>query len=658
MDPLTRTGISAAVHVRPRVFARLVAAAAGLLLLTSCAAARPPVEATTVRKPPPVHVSEAERPLPLGRESAYELVNAGNRAAADDLLRDVWQLPRFPPATLGSPLSWNEDPYKQKYWRFIFYSLRPTSNLLWAYYRTGDAKYRTKLLEILDSYLRHDTLGRAVDTQGFDDPYAIAFRAMQLTNTYAKLKRSNDLPADLSIRLLDNIARTGAMLMAEANFQVDHNHGFSEAAALLILHENFPQLDPAGVWRAASIARLLAFFAHAVDAEGVEVEKSPFYHFYVYKFALQLVKWAQANSIDLPAALTDRIKQMGNYAAYVLWPNGTIPLVGSSVELTPAADGGVYDQAMSDNPELAYGLTGGTAGTPPAIRAKLFGLTGQAVLRSPVDSEAKYSANSQLIMDVGPPQTKHSHHEALAVNYYSAGRELLVDSGLDTYSSGQAFDYFHGSTAHNTVVVDGQDQLSGAITPGLTTATEGWAYQSGTASVYPGVTHRRSVLLLARDVMLVVDSLSADKPHSFEQLWHIFPGAHVVDDGLHTKVFDDHDNPVLDIRQAPGGAIEGHRYYGQLSPLQGWFSSEYGRNVPNHVASYRTQAASAVYLTLVTSGPYAGRGGSVRGTVTGTEVSAAVCVDGFGAAAVHIAAQSSPGETVFVTRESGCTDAS
>ena len=634
-----------------RLLARWVATAVGVLLLQACATAPPPAEPTAVLKPPPELVSSTQQPLALGRESAYELFNRGDLSAAEDLVHDVWQLPRFAPAALPTPLSWHEDPYKQKYWRFVFYSLRPTSNLLFAYYRTGEVKYRTKLFEILDSYMRHDVANRQIDMQGFDDPYALAFRGMQLTNTYVKLARSHDIPADLSQRLLDNIARTGAKLMVEANFQVDHNHGFSEAAALLILHENFPQLDPGNRWRTTSLSRLQAFFGNAVDAEGVEVEKSLFYHFYVYTFALQLLSWAKTNNITLPEALLGQIKGMGRYASYVTWPDGSVPLLGSSVRLVPADERAVYADAVREDPELAYALTGGETGTPPAERAKLFQHSGQAILRSPVTPDAGHADDSQLIMDVGPPQSKHSHHEALAFNYYSHGRELLVDSGLDTYSSGQAFDYFHGTTAHNTIVVDGKDQSAGPVAPGLTTTGDGWAYQSGVASVYPGVTHRRSVLLLGRDLVLVADAVSGDRSHGFEQLWHIFPGAHVVDDGLHTKVFDGHDNAVLDLRQAnTATSVAGRRYYGQVNPLQGWYSSEYGRTEPNHVAGYHADGTSAVFVTLIASGPYAGRPAAVSGAIAGGDVTADICVDGYGAASVHIGRQAGTGETVSVDR--------
>jgi hypothetical protein len=635
--------------------ARCVACVAGLLLLAACAPTGSVTEPTAVVKPP---VAPPAQPrLPQGLESVYDLVNRGNLADADQLLHDVWPVPRYAPVALTTPLTWREDPYREKYWRFVFYSLRPTSNLLWAYYRTGEPKYRTKLLDILDSFLTHDAAGRPIEVTGLDDPHVIAFRAMFLVNTYAKLNRSHDLPPALSTRLLDNIERTGAKLLSPENFQVDYNHGFTEAVALTLLHANLPGLDRGNRWRDTGFERLMAFFDRTVDQDGVEVEKSPFYHFYVYKFALQLLAWAKAFTVALPPGLADRVNGMARYASYVLWPDGSTPLLGSSVWLEPEGDRDVYATAMRDNPELAWAITGGETGAPPRDRAVLFGRSGQAILRSPVDASAAYVDNSQLIMDAGPPQTAHSHHEALAFDYYSHGRELIVDSGLDTYSLGQAFSYFHSSTAHNTVVVDGKDSDSGPVRPGLTLAGDGWAYQSGVASVYPGVTHRRSVLLLARDLVLVADAVSSDRPHSFEQLWHLFPGAHVVDTGTLTEVFDENDNPALDLRQASlTTPTELHRYYGELNPMQGWYSAEYGKTEPNHVAGYRTTGTGAVYLTLIASGPYAGRGPDVSGAITGGDVSAEVCVDGYGGASVHIGRQAEPGESVAVTRKPECAD--
>jgi hypothetical protein len=81
-------------------------------------------------------------PLALGKEGISSEFNEGDVATADNLLNDVWPA-RSPlqPVHLDWPLSWTEDPYGDAYWRFCFYSLRPTSSLLWAYATTRDQRY-------------------------------------------------------------------------------------------------------------------------------------------------------------------------------------------------------------------------------------------------------------------------------------------------------------------------------------------------------------------------------------------------------------------------------------------------------------------------------------------------------------------------------------
>ena len=94
--------------------------------------------------------------LPQGPESVYAFLNQGNLDEANLLLRDIWPVTRYEPVKLAWPLTWKENPYGERYWRFNFYALRPTVNLLWAYYATGDARYKDKLVAILKSYLAYD----------------------------------------------------------------------------------------------------------------------------------------------------------------------------------------------------------------------------------------------------------------------------------------------------------------------------------------------------------------------------------------------------------------------------------------------------------------------------------------------------------------------
>jgi hypothetical protein len=592
--------------------------------------------------------------LPAGPESVYPSVNSGDWARADRLLHDVWEVPGFAPVTLPSHLSWREDPYADPDWRSVFYSLRPTSDLLWAYYRSGQVRYRDKLLGILRDYVAYDGTGRAPEPSTLDDPYALAFRTMILVNSYVKLQRSHDLPADLTPGLLRSIGRAAGG-SAEPGNRLDLGRGLTQAAALLLVAANFPDLDREARWGDLGRARLSELIGRIVDADGVDVSTSPDRHFQVLDLGLRLVDWSQRGGIALPTDFRARLETMVRYATYTLWPDGTVPLPGSSVRMRPGASADLYAILTRAHPDFAFAVTAGRSGTAPVDRAVLFGRTGQAVLRSD-GAGPRYADNTQVAMNVGPPSGAGGHLDALAVDYYSHGRVLLVGSGSNPNADTVERAFLRGTSAHNTVTVDGEDQRGGEVTAGLTMSGDGWAYQSGATTAYPGVTHRRSVLVLDRDLVIVADILSSAKPHRYEQLWHASPGAHLLLDGLRAQVYDEYDNPAVSITQASlGPPPQVQTSYGDTAPMQGW-SHDHGRTQPGHVVDYVTRGTAASYLTLIASGRYAATGGAVTGTLGPDGIHAEVCADGF-AADVDIAHQAATGESVTVRRLEGCVHA-
>jgi hypothetical protein len=641
--------------MRAKGIVTYVAAAILAGTLAACQQQSPPRIGTAVARPDPAVQNRPSTALPFGRESMYALVNSGTMADADALLEDVWRVPRFDPVRLSGGPTWTEDPYRQMYWRFYFFALRPTSSLLWAYYRTGRTEYRDKLLDILRSYLRHDATNPPIRRDAMDDPHAIAFRGMILLNCFVKLRRSGDLPANMVRPMRRAIERIGAKLERPENFEGHYNHGYTQAAALLLISANLPDLDRSRAWGVLARTRLTGLLDRIVDVDGVENEKSPFYHFYVLDFMLETQRWADANRVPLPPRFRQRIDDMAGYAATIIWPDGHVPMLGSSVQLRADRSAALYRDLMRRFPEFAYAVTAGRSGTAPRRRAVLFRNSGQAVLRSPVDPAADPRDNTQILMDVGPMISAHSHEEALAIILYSAGRELLPESGLYTYSEQPARDYFFGTSAHNTITVDGRDQDGGPIRAGRTMTGPGWAYQSGAAAVYRGVLHRRSVLLLDRDLVLVTDELTSRRPHTYRQLWHLFPGARPVIRGTRTDVLDEYDNPALAIAQAVGHRPGIERYYGERKPMQGWYSAQYGRLQPNHVVAYVAKGTSARFYTLIGSGRYAGAPARVAAAAQGGHTAIDVCAGDY-AARVAIVNPAGIGERVGVDRTGGCVD--
>ena len=468
-------------------------------------------------------------PLPFGKESMYSEFNQGDAASANpaavanNLLDNVWPARGFPLVHLGWPLTWTEDPYNDAFWRFYQYSLRPESSLLFMWKTTGDRRYLDKLIAILRSYVAYDQI-RPENTLTFDNNHAAAYRAMTLTNFYFKLRDAGELPADLDAGLRASLAKLGAFLADPKHFEGGVNHGFNEGAALLLIADNFPDLRDAAAWRQTAIDRLNGMLASTLDTDGVEVENSPFYHVYVLGLVYQIAEWAKLYEPALAPSYSAAEQHMLRYAAYVTQPSGYLPMLGATATTyMPSQDPSIYGPMAASDPEFRFAYTRGAQGTPPPDGVVLFPSSGLFILRSVLGSPANLPQQTYMTFDAGPYRTEHSDLDALGVTMYAAGQTVLPESGLFTYTQQPDRSYFHGTSAHNTVVVDGADQAQGDAHPGPYGNASESSWATGTSDLYAGVHHRRAVVVLRQGLSLIVDQLHSAATHSYTQTWHLDP---------------------------------------------------------------------------------------------------------------------------------------
>ncbi len=127
-----------------------------------------------------------------------------------------------------------------------------------------------------------------------------------------------------------------------------------------MLAVNHPDLPRAAHWRAQAGRRPDALIARNVDAGGVQVERSLFYHFYVLRLASELTEWARRSHVTLPPSFVAQTERMVRYATFVTQPDGTIPLQGSSVEMDVSKlDPEVFAALGERFGQFEYARTGG-----------------------------------------------------------------------------------------------------------------------------------------------------------------------------------------------------------------------------------------------------------------------------------------------------------
>jgi hypothetical protein len=568
-----------------------------------------------------VHVSNPTlhpTPLAFGEESMYAEMDEGEEASAQDLLGNVWPARGLPLPYLEWPLNWQEDPYHEAYWEFYFYGFRPEATLLYEWEKNGGEAYLEKLISILRSYVAYDRT-RPENRVTFDNDHTSAYRTMELVNFYVKLKIAGALPKDLEAGLAASLQKLGGFLAEPRHFEADFNHGFNEGAALLLLADNFPHLPGAAGWRTLGLERLKEMLANTIDADGVEVENSPFYQVYVLGLVYQIAQWAKHYEPALSGPYSEAASKMLRYTADVTQPNGYLPMLGATATTyMPGQDPDVYGPMAAEDPEFDFAFTRGAKGTPPPDGTVLFPVSGLFLMRSPLGSVSNLPNQTYVSFNSGTYRTSHSDLDAMGMTMYSNGSTLLPTSGLYTYTEEPWLEYFHGTRSHNTVVLDGKDQVEGSATAGSHGSSNGSTWASGVSDLYAGVSHHRTIVVLRQGLSLVLDDLSSTTSHKYAQTWHMAPGSSVRSSGGDTYVTNAAGTPTLTIRQADPSGMTTQSLYGAIDPIQGWYSNGYGSKQPDWALEDTRTGNSALFTTLLTAGPYAGQTSTVLETaVTG-----------------------------------------
>ena len=253
--------------------------------------------------------------------------------------------------------------------------------------------------------------------------------------------------------------------------------------------------------------------------------------------------------------------------------------------------------------EKAFTAPGKSEGTGDGVYH--FPEGGYAILRN------SWKGIQQIaLFDAGPlgldKMAAHGHADALNFVLTAGSEPVLVDSGTYLYRGTTAWrNYFRGTSAHNTVRIDGreQSQIVGPFHWGRRAhatleipVVEGEKILvAGEHDGYGGmgVTHRRSVTLL-QNVWLVEDWLIGRGRHEVELFWHLAPCRYVRPaPGLLEADFRE---CALCIRLSGPPSMQIQVCEGSLEPMQGWISPRYAVKKSNPVLCINTNEPLPVHI--------------------------------------------------------------
>ena len=518
-------------------------------------------------------------------------------ASADAYMAGSFSFRGSEPVNFADEIDWNHSDGVDSDWRRDLNRLDWLALMLMAAHYSGDGEYASRAAKILSDWQRSNPPG--------SEPWRDTFETSQRINTLSWilfLGRETDASAD------DALNSAAVLLYAHARwtqrtieYKTPNNHLLVEAVRLAQAGILYPEFAEARRKREHWLGLVGREVERQVSADGVHMEGSIFYHSIVLEALLELVALARLNDVELPEIIPERCRLMLRFLRAVRRPGGGFPQLGDG------AAGDVflrYNLIAAGKKLLDVGSAGGAcnARTIWFLRGKLPRTSdkkspqrtgiwrhgGYAVL-----SRRQGDGGSHLVFDCGPfgmpAAPGHGHADCLSLELWLDGLPLIVDSGTYTYSDERLRNAFRGTRAHNTIVVDGEDQtpVSGifdagrharcrihhAVLDGRLRLVD--ASHDGYRRLRGGVIHRRAVIGLGGDGWLVVDRLSGKGRHGAELLWHLHPALSLELCGDEAIARHGHQ-PALDIRWHADVRLEASIHHGEEDPPLGWVSFDAG----------------------------------------------------------------------------------
>jgi hypothetical protein len=291
-----------------------------------------------------------------------------------------------------------------------------------------------------------------------------------------------------------------------------------------------PECRDAREWLRTAADRLNDEIDRQVYPDGAQKELTTGYHQVARRNFVELYQLAHRNGTAMPGKYLAGLERMYDYNLKAMTPEGRLPPLNDA-SYTRTLDSLKEGAGLFGREEFHWGATRGLEGKPPAYTSVAFPYAGQYVMRSGWERDDLY-----MLFESGPFGIGHQHEDKLSMFVYGLGRVLLTEAGTYSYDQSRYRRYVLGTWAHNTILVDGQQQHRRGLRETYETdkpldnlwistdrfdAADG-LYENGYGPKRDkSVAHERLVVFVRPDYWIVVDWLHALGEHTYDILWHL-----------------------------------------------------------------------------------------------------------------------------------------
>jgi hypothetical protein len=475
-------------------------------------------------------------------------------------------------------------------------------NLVTAYADTGQEKYAFHTVRLLESFYR---LAPPPNYMHADGPWrtleAGRRQAFKWPRIIALAGKSDSFTPEIHQMLA--YSRLDHMRFATAFCGLFNNWYQVEAAGLATAALFSPELRQAEAYFRVAMRRLrwINSFAFLDDGHLFELNHGT-QSFTVLTF-LSLAEAARVRGIRLPQDFLDTLCKAVNIYVYEAMPNHHQPTFGDTrsfnVDVSEQLAAGAK---IFNRQDFLWGAAHGTEGIEPEHCSCAWPSAGYYLMRDKWGKDGQY-----LFFDGGPYGANHQHEDKLNFCLYACNRQLIADPGICGFSATELTHYFKSARAHNTILIDGREQVRRLFredklkhigrnewisTPGFDFVSseylEGFARNPfgetvSANEVDKSISHRRAIFYVKSEYWILCDLIQGgdDKAHTLEQLFQIAP-LHTPDDETPyiAGQVEATDKAVMTINAGVGNIAilppadtpaEISLHKGELQPASGWW---------------------------------------------------------------------------------------
>jgi hypothetical protein len=342
------------------------------------------------------------------------------------------------------------------------------------------------------------------------EPYPASLRIVNL----AKYAMKHNLKNAQIDKLIEHHA---SYLLENLEVHLLANHLLENALAILIGSAYFNN----DLWFKTASKLVAVQLDEQILKDGAHYEQSSMYHCIILTRILDTIQIMEnvENSFEkaeIVKKLREDAAKMQAYLKAIAFINGDIPMVNDS------ASGVAIDPMEIFN------------------YAQKLGILNSEIILSESGYRKYINDDFELFADYGDLlpsyQPGHAHSDTFNIIVYQRGIPFLVEMGTSTYQNNERRKLERSSLAHNTVVVNNENQSDvwGAFRVGKRAKVMGLietknsieAFHNGYSSF--GVFHKRRIEIESR-IISIEDTITAKKQIDSEALFHLHPDVQIIE---------------------------------------------------------------------------------------------------------------------------------